>query len=271
MTTEATITEVRSTEVMASPGSSRASGTDRRAQTATTNAREASLRPFGKPSRVWWLTILGLSLVMLAGIAGWVLQLQGGMGVAGHSDQAFWAIYIADVVTFIGVSYGGAVVSAILRLTGATWRAPLTRLAEGTAVVTVLIGAALIIPHIGNPIRLWELVTRPNLSAPVFWDFVVLMTYTFGSIVFFALPLVPDMAVLGQELIASPARPASCCLSPSWAWSGWVRPITQKPQRRRVPRCRVPRCRVPRCRVPRCRVPRCRVRGCRVRGCRVRG
>jgi Ni/Fe-hydrogenase subunit HybB-like protein len=137
--------------------------------------------------------------VVFRGLAAGVIMIGGGMGVAGYSDQAFWAIYIADVVTFIGVSYGGAVVSAILRLTGATWRAPLTRLAEGTAVVTVLIGAALIIPHIGNPIRLYELVTRPNLSAPVFWDFVAVMTYTFGSIVFFALPLVPDMAVLGQE------------------------------------------------------------------------
>jgi molybdopterin-containing oxidoreductase family membrane subunit len=165
----------------------------------TTNAREASLRPFGKPSRGWWLAILALSLVVLTGIAAWVVQLRGGMGVAGYSDQAFWAIYIADVVTFIGVSYGGAVVSAILRLTGATWRAPLTRLAEGTAVVTVLIGAALIVPHIGNPIRLWELVTQPNTSAPVFWDFVAVMTYTAASIVFFALPLVPDMAILGTE------------------------------------------------------------------------
>ena len=164
----------------------------------TTNAREASLRPFGKPSRTWWLVILALSLIVAAGIGAWVVQLRDGMGAAGYNDHAFWAIYIADVITFIGVSYGGAVVSAILRLTGATWRAPLTRLAEGTAVVTVLIGAALIIPHIGNPILLWELVTRPNLSAPVFWDFVAVMTYTFGSIVFFALPLVPDMAVLHE-------------------------------------------------------------------------
>jgi len=162
-------------------------------------SREASLRPFGKPSRSWWIAVGILGAIVLAGIAGWVVQLKSGMGVAGYSDKAFWAIYIADVVTFIGVSYGGAVVSAILRLTGATWRAPLTRLAEGTAVVTVLIGAALIIPHLGNPIRLWELVTRPNLSAPVFWDMVAVMTYIFGSAVFFALPLVPDMAILGQE------------------------------------------------------------------------
>ncbi len=166
-------------------------------------AREASLRPFGRPSRLWWLTIVALSAVVLTGIAAWVVQLRGGLGEAGFSDQAFWAIDIANIVSFIGVSYGGAVVSAMLRLTGATWRAPLTRLAEGTAVVTVLIGSALIIPHLGNPIMIWELVTRPNLSAPVFWDFVAVATYTFASIVFFTFPLVPDMAILGSEAHSS--------------------------------------------------------------------
>jgi molybdopterin-containing oxidoreductase family membrane subunit len=186
----------------------------------TTDPREASLRPFGKPSRAWWLAVLALSLVVLTGIAAWVVQLRGGMGVAGYSDQAFWAIYIADVVTFIGVSYGGAVVSAILRLTGATWRAPLTRLAEGTAVVTVLIGAALIIPHIGNPILLWELVTQPNVTAPVFWDFVAVMTYTAASIVFFALPLVPDMAALHEGHADRLGRRRSSLYA--WVSRGWV-------------------------------------------------
>jgi Ni/Fe-hydrogenase subunit HybB-like protein len=197
-------------------------------ETPGISAREASLRSFGKPSRLWWLTICVLSLIVLVGIAAWVVQLMGGMGVAGYNDHAFWAIYIADVIAFIGVSYGGAVVSAILRLTGATWRAPLTRLAEGTAVVTVLIGAALIIPHIGNPIRLYELVTRPNLSAPVFWDFVAVMTYTFASIVFFALPLVPDMAVLGQEPGAHLGRRRATLYAR--ASRGWV----GAPRQRRV-------------------------------------
>lgn len=191
-------------------------------------AREASLRSFGKPSRRWWLAITLLSLLVATGIGAWVVQLKDGMGVAGYNDHAFWAIYVADVVTFIGVSYGGAVVSAILRLTGATWRAPLTRLAEGTAVVTVLIGAALIIPHIANPIRLYELVTHPNLSAPVFWDFVAVMTYTFASIVFFALPLVPDMAVLNK----GHARQLGQRRATLYAWfsRGWV----GAPRQRRV-------------------------------------
>ena len=164
----------------------------------TTDVREAALRPFGKPGRGYWLAVTVLGTVILAGIAAWVVQLQSGMGAAGYSDKVFWAVYIADVITFIGVSYGGAVISAILRLTGASWRAPLTRLAEGTAVVTVLIGSAFIIPHLGRPDRVWELVTQPNLSAPVFWDFVAIMTYTFASLVFFVLPLVPDMAILRE-------------------------------------------------------------------------
>jgi len=186
----------------------------------TADARAASLRPFGKPSLSWWLTVGGLGVVVGVGIFAWVVQLKGGMGVAGYNDHAFWAIYIADVITFIGVSYGGAVVSAILRLTGATWRAPLTRLAEGTAVVTVLIGSALIIPHIGNPIRLYELVTRPNLSAPVFWDFVAVMTYTFASIVFFALPLVPDMATLYKTNAGKLGRRARLYGAVSRGWGG---------------------------------------------------
>lgn len=230
MTTEGITTEVNSTEAMiiSSKITKAEFAQARSSHATTTNAREASLRPFGKPSRLWWLTVAALSLIVLAGIAAWVVQLQDGMGVAGYNDHAFWAIYIADVITFIGVSYGGAVVSAILRLTGATWRAPLTRLAEGTAVVTVLIGAALIIPHIGNPIRLYELLTRPNLSAPVFWDFVAVMTYTFGSIVFFALPLVPDMAVLGQEPGAHLGGRRATLYA--WVSRGWV----GAPRQRRV-------------------------------------
>src|SRR5665811_776895 len=164
----------------------------------TTSAREAALRPFGKPGRGWRLLVGALSVVVLAGIAAWVVQLHRGMGAAGYHDGVFWSIYIADVITLIGVSYGGAVVSAILRLTGADWRAPLTRLAEGTAVVTVLIGTAMIIPHLGRADRVWELLTRPNMSSPVFWDFVAVMTYTAASIIFFVLPLVPDMAILRE-------------------------------------------------------------------------
>jgi molybdopterin-containing oxidoreductase family membrane subunit len=163
---------------------------------APPDAREAALRSFRRPGRWYWLLLASLTAVVALGAVAWSVQLRRGMGVSGFNDHAFWTIDLADVVTLIGVSYGGAVISAVLRLTGASWRAPLTRLAEATAVVTVLIGGALIIPHLGRPDRIWELVTQPNFSSPIFWDFVAISTYTIGSITFFILPLFPDMAIL---------------------------------------------------------------------------
>ncbi len=70
------------------------------------------------------------------------------------------------------------------------------RLAEGMALVTVVVGAAFIIPHLGRPDRLLGMVTHANIASPVFWDMVAILTYTFATFIFFLLPLVPDTATL---------------------------------------------------------------------------
>ena len=157
---------------------------------------EAAMRPFRRPSRKFWLAIALLSVVVGVGVVAWIYQLQQGMWVAGYTDSSFWSIYISDVVAFIGVSYGGAVVSAILLLTGASWRAPLVRMSEGAALVTVIVGALFVIPHLGRPDRLLYMLTSANVASPVFWDMMAIITYTFATLVFFVLPLVPDTAIL---------------------------------------------------------------------------
>ena len=157
---------------------------------------ESAMRSLRKASLKFWMAIAVLSAIVGVGIAAWILQLQQGMGIAGYTDRAFWAVYIADVVTFIGFSYGGAVVSAILLLTGAAWRGPLARMSEGMALVTVIIGAAFIIPHLGRPDRLLNMITHANPRSPVFWDMVAIVTYTFATLIFFLLPLIPDLAIV---------------------------------------------------------------------------
>ena len=157
---------------------------------------DASMRSLRKASLKFWIAIAVLGTIVAIGIAAWIVQLQNGMGVAGYTDRSFWAVYIANVVTFIGFSYGGAVVSAILLLTGAAWRGPLSRMAEGMALVTVLIGAAFIFPHLGRPSRLLNMITHANPRSPVFWDMVAIITYPFATLIFFLLPLIPDLAIL---------------------------------------------------------------------------
>ncbi len=177
-------------------------GGGKAAQTGwSAEVRRAAVAPMtGKTSTTWKLIVAVCSLFVLAGIGTWLYQLKHGLGAAGYNDQAFWAVYIVDVIAFIGVSYGGAVISAILRLTGQSWRAPLTRLAEGTALVTVAIGALYIFPHLGRPERFWEIVVFVNTSSPLFWDFIAIGTYVLATVIFFYLPLVPDMAIVNRML-----------------------------------------------------------------------
>ena len=170
------------------------------------DVRRAAMRSVLETPSWWWPAVLVLAVISLVGVVAWIVQIVDGLGVAGYNDQAFWAIYEANMVTFIGVSYGGAVVSAILRLTRADWRAPLTRIAESTALVTLPIGMAFIIPHLGNVQKIWELVWPSywNLSSPILWDFFAVSTYLLATVVFFYLPLVPDSLVVLEQLSAEP-------------------------------------------------------------------
>lgn len=170
---------------------------------ATLDLRQAAVRPMlQKLGWRSWLLLAALTAMVVVGLVGWVVQLVEGI----NSDGPFWGFNIANFITIIGVSYGGAVVSAVLRLTGAGWRAPLTRIAEATAVVTVFIGGAAIIPSVGRPDRMWEFVTRPNFSSPLIWDFVAIATYAFASVVFFYLALIPDLPVAVKTMGARAGR-----------------------------------------------------------------
>ncbi len=185
-------------------GSGDASGSGAQAQEPEPRAaiRAAAMQPVLETPRWWWPTVGVLSAIVVLGIVAWAVQLADGLGVSGYNDKAFWAVYEADLVAFIGVSYGGAVVSAILRLTKASWRAPLTRIAEATALVSLPIGMLFIVPHLGSPGRIWELVWPPywNLSSPILWDFFAVSTYLLATAVFFYLPLVSDLAIASESL-----------------------------------------------------------------------
>ncbi|HEU5424770.1 MAG TPA: NrfD/PsrC family molybdoenzyme membrane anchor subunit [Nitrolancea sp.] len=158
--------------------------------------REAALRPLGRSGWAFRGLLTLLSLIVLAGLAAFVIQLRGGLGAAGYDDHGFWGIYEANLVAFIGVSYGGALVSAILRLTQARWRAPITRLAEAMAVCSLMVGALFAIIHLGRPDRIWRLLVTPRASSPIVWDFVAVTSYLVATLIFLYLPLIPDIAVL---------------------------------------------------------------------------
>ena len=165
-----------------------------------TELLDAAVRPIVHSGRKFRLLALVLGIIVIVGGIAYVNQFINGLGVTGLNNDVFWGIYIINLVAFIGISYGGAVVSAILRLTNSAWRAPITRLAEGMAVAALLVGALFPIIDLGHPTHIWRLLTSPNPTSPIVWDIVAITTYLIATLLFFYLPLIPDLATCRDRL-----------------------------------------------------------------------
>jgi molybdopterin-containing oxidoreductase family membrane subunit len=168
--------------------------------------REDLYRPLTAPGGRFLLIAAAALAVILAGAFGWSMQLRHGMGVTGLKRPVFWGFYIVDFVFWIGISHAGTLISAILRLTDAAWRKPVTRAAEAITVFALMIGGMFPIIHLG---RAWffywlipypsERLIWPNFRSPLVWDLTAILTYITGSVIYLYLPLIPDMAQLAEH------------------------------------------------------------------------
>ncbi len=146
----------------------------------------------------------GLLAVFAWGVVAYVTQLWYGLGVTGLRDHVMWGVYITNFVFFIGVSHVGALMSAILRLTGAEWRRPITRMAEAITFASLLMGALMPLVDMGRPDRLLNVLVHGRLQSPVLWDVLSITTYLTGSTLFLYVPMIPDLALLRDRYAAGP-------------------------------------------------------------------
>ena len=102
------------------------------------DAIEATLlSPLGPVSRRWLAWTGVLFAITVAGFVAYGVQLRDGLAATGMGDTVIWGVYISNFVWFSGVSMAGTFISAILRITGAEWRRPLTRFSELTTVAAL--------------------------------------------------------------------------------------------------------------------------------------
>jgi Ni/Fe-hydrogenase subunit HybB-like protein len=140
-----------------------------------------------------------LVAVVACGLGAYLLQLRRGLIVTGLRDEVSWGLYIASLVFWVGVSKGGTIISAILRLTHAEWRRPMTRMAEAITVLALLTGFPLIVADLGRPDRVLNLIRYGRIQSPLVWDVISLTTYLVACVIYFYLPLIPDLALLAEE------------------------------------------------------------------------
>ena len=151
-----------------------------------------------------WIGILGT--VALWGLYGYITQLRQGLIVTGLRDQISWGLYIANFVFFTGISYGGTLISAILRVTNSDWRHPITRLSEAITVFALCIGAPMVIVDLGRPERMLYLFTHGRMQSTILWDVIAVSTYLAGCALYLYLPMIPDLALLAKRRELAPWR-----------------------------------------------------------------
>ena len=157
-----------------------------------------------RPAPRWfwvWLILLGGIIALAVGaVGGLVLD---GLQLLGLTDNVYWAIFIANFIFGVGMSHAGVMISAILRLTQAEWRRPITRTAEMLAVFSLITAAVFPIIHTG---RLWRTAywvfpydfnrgIWPDVRSALIWDPSAIVTYLLGTLLFVYVDVIPDAAV----------------------------------------------------------------------------
>lgn len=166
--------------------------------------QEELLSTVGKRYRQETFWVIFLATICVGGTVAWIIQLKKGLGVTAMRDYASWGLYISLLFFFVGVSLIGALVSSVLRFSGAKWRYPLIRIAESVTLSSIFFAGFMPVLDMGRPERLYFLITHGRIQSPILWDVVAIATYFFGSIIYFYLPLIPDMAIMRDKLTNVP-------------------------------------------------------------------
>lgn len=153
----------------------------------------------------WWFwpaaAILGAVVGLWLATVGYMIYY--GLQVTGLDRPVMWGFMITNFVFWVGISHAGVMISAILRLSQAEWRRPVTRAAEVLTVFSLATAATFPLIHTGRPWRALYWVFPydfsrgiwPDIRSPLIWDPSAIFTYLTGSSLFVYIALLPDLAV----------------------------------------------------------------------------
>ncbi len=168
------------------------------------NWRERLISKTTRPTLVttykYWLWLGFLIVVTGNGVFQYWRQWQDGLYVTDMRDRISWGLYITAFVFFIGISHAGTLISAILRASKASWRAPITRMAELITAVSLLVGASFVVIDMGRPERIFNVFLYGRWQSPIMWDVMAITTYLTASVIYLYAPMIPDLALYRDRL-----------------------------------------------------------------------
>ena len=156
-----------------------------------------------RPSKQYWLIIIGLAGGVMLGAACWLYQIFTGIGVGGQNIPVAWGTYLINFVFWVGIAHSGTLISAILHLFRAGWRNPIARAAETMTVFAVCTAGLFPFIHLGRVWMVYYMLPLPNqrnlwpnFQSPLMFDVIAISSYLTVSVLFWYTGMLPDLATV---------------------------------------------------------------------------
>ena len=167
------------------------------------------LKPLGSPTKgyYWMVGIAGAGLIWFLLAWGWQLKyglIVTGLGDWGTTGGTPWGIYIGSFIWWVGISHGGILISASVRLFKLRVFYPVARLAELLTIGALSIAGLSIIIDLGRPDRVVTSVLRNYAltiqTSPLCWDLTVITLYFILTATYMLLTIRHDIHMLRNRL-----------------------------------------------------------------------
>ncbi len=167
------------------------------------------LKPLANPGIKYYVMVAIAGAFLLWFLGAWAWQLKYGLVVTGLGDWGTsggvpWGIYIGSFIWWVGISHGGILISAGVRLFKLKVFYPVARLAELLTIGALSIAGLFIIIDLGRPDRVVVSVLKNYLltiqTSPLCWDLTVITLYFILTATYMLLTLRHDLYMLRRRL-----------------------------------------------------------------------
>ena len=171
-------------------------------------ARTTNESPFAiwSGSKKFLMIAVALLIVVVWGIYAYSQQWINGLSVTGMGDigtggGAAWGLYIVFDVYFVGISFAGITIAALIRLFNLERLKPIARMAELLTIIVLILAGLVVLIDLGQPGRgIINLLRYARPMSPFFGTFTLVISgYLFASLVYFFLDGRKDAAVCAKR------------------------------------------------------------------------
>ena len=160
-----------------------------------------------------------LGALTAAGVAAWIYQLAGGLGVTGMSNGTSWGLYITMFMFFVGLSAGGLIVASSASVFHVAQYKKVALPAVILSTVCICCAGMFVLIDLGGIQRVWRIVTGPNATSPLFWDICVITLYLVINIVYLVFMTSKKPGAQGKVAVVSRfALPVAILVHSVTAW-----------------------------------------------------